>query len=130
MGSVPGTGKAAASPEIGEALAALDVRRLVLAIHDVSFPAAPDEDVGRGTPYGAGAQGVFALAAGLGFNAIQLGPQGQTSLVNPSPYDGMLFSRCFLDVALRELATDPRWGGILRSETVAAAVKGRPREGE
>ena len=38
----------AARHAIREALAALGVERLLLGIHDPSFPGAPDEDIGRG----------------------------------------------------------------------------------
>ena len=85
------------------ALAALNVRNLVLSIHDPSFPSAPGEDTGRGSPYSEGGMGFLEFARELGFNGIQLGPQGQTSEDNPSPYDGTLFSRNVLNVALGEL---------------------------
>ena len=61
------------------ALRALGIERLVLAIHDVSFPSAAAEDVGRGSPYSSGGRAFLDFAASLGFDGIQLGPQGQTS---------------------------------------------------
>jgi 4-alpha-glucanotransferase len=78
---------------IDRAKGGLGVDRLVLAIHDASFPSSPDEDVGRGTPYGAGGEALLRFARELGFDAIQLGPQGLGSPHNPSPYDGALFAR-------------------------------------
>jgi 4-alpha-glucanotransferase len=78
---------------IADGLARLGVRRLLLAIHDASFPSDPDEDIGRGTPATRAAGRLFAYAKGLGFTGIQLGPQGQTSRDNPSPYDGTIFAR-------------------------------------
>src|SRR4051794_32573095 len=61
---------------IGTALRLLGIERLVLAIHDQSFPSTPDEDIGRGSPYGQGARDLLGLLAGLGFDGLQLGPQG------------------------------------------------------
>ncbi len=78
---------------IAEGLERLGVRRLLLAIHDTSFPSDPDEDIGRGTPATRAAGRLFAYAKQLGFTGIQLGPQGMTSRRNPSPYDGTIFSR-------------------------------------
>lgn len=74
-------------------LARLGVRRMLLAIHDVSFPSDPDEDIGRGSPATRAATRLFTYARELGFTGIQLGPQGQTARANPSPYDSTIFSR-------------------------------------
>ncbi|WNG23385.1 4-alpha-glucanotransferase [Cystobacter fuscus] len=108
------------------ALAALDVRNLVLSLHDPSLPGAPGEDVGRGSPYAAGGQRFFEFARELGFTGIQLGPQGQTTEDNPSPYDGTLFSRNVLNVALGELMREEPWGALLRPERVRAVAASRP----
>ena len=62
----------------------LGVRRMLLAIHDSSFPSDPDEDTGRGSPATRAAARLFGYASSLGFSGIQLGPQGQTSRDNPS----------------------------------------------
>jgi 4-alpha-glucanotransferase len=102
------------------ALDALGVRRFVLGVHDAAFPMAPGEDVGRGTPHSAAAADLLDLAASLGFDGLQLGPQGATSRSNASPYDGALFSREPLSIALAPLA-----GGeapLLRGETVGTIV--------
>jgi 4-alpha-glucanotransferase len=99
----------------------------VLAIHDQSFPSEPDEDLGRGSPYGRGARRLLAFIRELGFNGIQLGPQGDTTLVNPSPYDGAQWTRSPGSVALGSLLDggDAEWralaGGLL-----APAVRSRP----
>ena len=103
------------------ALRALGIERLVLAIHDVSFPSVDDEDIGRGSPYSRGGRAFLDFAASLGFDGIQLGPQGQTSPGNPSPYDGSVFSKNILSIALPELG-EPRFAGILPSSFVDAAV--------
>jgi len=99
----------------------------VLAIHDQSFPSDPDEDLGRGSPYGRGARALLRFIRELGFDGLQLGPQGDTSLVNPSPYDGAQWTRSPSSIALGtlEAGDDPDWralaGGLL-----AAAVAARP----
>jgi 4-alpha-glucanotransferase len=103
---------------VAEALAALGVRNLVLSLQDPSFPSEPGEDGGRGSPYSAGGRGFLAFARELGFNGIQLGPQGQTSEDNASPYDGTLFSRNTLNVAPGLLTQEEPWGALLRPERV------------
>jgi 4-alpha-glucanotransferase len=113
--------------EVDEALGLLDKRSLVLAIHDQSFPSAPGEDTGRGTPYSEGGMRLVRFARMLGFNGIQLGPQGQTSRINPSPYDGSLFSRNFLSIDLRAVAEHSRWAGLMSSVTVRSIVESNPR---
>ncbi|NVJ26671.1 MULTISPECIES: 4-alpha-glucanotransferase [Myxococcus] len=111
---------------VTHALAALDVRNLVLSIHDPSFPSLPHEDTGRGSPCSEGAARFLEAAHALGFTGIQLGPQGQTSESNASPYDGTLFSRNVLNVALAALE-DEAWGALLPKGRVAALVEGRSR---
>ncbi|HEX5104001.1 MAG TPA: 4-alpha-glucanotransferase [Pirellulaceae bacterium] len=98
----------------------LGVDRLVLQIHDASFPSDPDEDLGRGSPYTRGAERFLVWAAGLGFDAIQFGPRGMTSRGNPSPYDATIFSRNPLDLPLLKLVEQGRvsrvtWESIRRS---------------
>lgn len=86
---------------IDEALRELGVKRMLIAIHDVSFPSDADEDVGRGSPYTRASERFLAFVRSLGFTGIQLGPQGQTSADNPSPYDGTFFSRNVDSIPLR-----------------------------
>jgi 4-alpha-glucanotransferase len=97
---------------VRDGLAALGIERLVFAIHDQSFPSTPDEDIGRGSPYAKGAYELLNFLGELGFDGIQFGPQGDTSLDNPSPYDGALFTRSPLSIALATLRTDPAWEGL------------------
>ncbi len=111
---------------IAEALEILGIQRLVLGVHDASFPGRDDEDIGRGSPYSFGGRAFLRFAAELGFTGVQLGPQGRTSPVNASPYDGTLFAKSPLSVALGPLARDDRWQGLLSKEALAAAVRGRP----
>jgi len=107
---------------IDAALDELGVTRLLLAIHDVSFPSDPDEDIGRGSPSTRGAERLFAFARELGFTGIQLGPQGQTSRTNPSPYDGTIFSRHIGSIALRSLMPTGPFAGLVSDATLAGAV--------
>jgi 4-alpha-glucanotransferase len=108
-----------------DALALLGIRHLLLGIHDAAFPSVAAEDAGCGTPNGVGAERFIAWAASLGFDGIQLGPQGVTSPYDPSPYDGMLFSRSPLAISLARLARG-EGGALVRPETVAELVAARP----
>ncbi|WP_437814277.1 4-alpha-glucanotransferase [Sorangium sp. So ce1078] len=108
------------------ALKLLGIRNLVLAIHDPSFPSDDAEDTGRGSPYSEGGRRFLRFARDLGFNGIQLGPQGETSADNASPYDGTIFSRSTLSIALARLAEDGPWGALLRPESVRKIVAGKP----
>jgi 4-alpha-glucanotransferase len=107
---------------IAEALKLLGVESFVLSIHDPSFPSDPGEDPGRGTPYGNGARRFLSFARELGFNGIQLGPQGLTAPGNTSPYDGTAFSRNPLNVSLARLVDD----GLLSRGTLDEIVSARP----
>src|SRR4051812_32732880 len=89
---------------VRESLALLGIDKLVLAIHDVSFPSLPDEDIGRGTPYSRGAQDFLEAMRDIGFDGVQLGPQGQTTPGNLSPYDGSVFSKSQLSIPLSALS--------------------------
>jgi len=107
------------------ALQALGIERLVLAIHDVSFPGRPGEDVGRGSPYTRGGHDLLSFVRELGFDGVQLGPQGQTSPGNASPYDGSVFSKNVLSIAIAELATE-RFASLLDAGEVARAAAEAP----
>jgi 4-alpha-glucanotransferase len=111
---------------IDAALEELGVTRMLLAIHDVSFPSDADEDLGRGSPSTRAAERLFAFARELGFTGIQLGPQGQTSRGNPSPYDGTIFSRHIGSIAVRSLRPTGPFAGLVSDATLAAAVLPAP----
>jgi len=111
---------------VATALECLSIERLVLGVHDASFPGIDGEDLGRGSPYSFGGRAFLRFAAGLGFTGVQFGPQGRTSPINASPYDGTLFAKSPLSVALGPLARDDRWRGLLSGEALAVAVSGRP----
>jgi 4-alpha-glucanotransferase len=113
---------------IRDALAALGVENFVLLLHDFSFPDGPDGGAGVGSPYGEGARRFLRFAHSLGFDGLQLGPQGLTTEGNPSPYDGAVFARNEVSLDLAELAGE-RWGALLDAEAVAAARAPGPAGG-
>src|SRR3954464_12427549 len=88
---------------VRRAVEALGIRRLLLGVHDAALPGDPADDAGRGAPLSRGGLDFLAFAAQLGFDGLQLGPQGRTSEIDPSPYDGTLFSRNTLSLALGPL---------------------------
>lgn len=110
---------------VRDALAILGIERLVLAIHDVSFPSTAAEDTGYGSPYSEGARDFFEFARDLGFDGVQLGPQGQTTLGNLSPYDGSVFSKSVLSLPLGALAS-ARYGSLLSKEWIGETVARTP----
>lgn len=99
-------------------LARLGVRRLLLTIHDTSFPSDPDEDLGRGSPATCASDRLFGYARSLGFTGIQLGPQGQTSRTNPSPYDGTIFSRHLGNIAVRSLRRGGAFASLVDEQSI------------
>lgn len=111
---------------LARARAALGVEHVVLAIHDASFPSRPAEETGRGSPYSKGARDLLEWALDRGFTGLQLGPQGETSRSNPSPYDGTAFSKSMLSIALRRLSEDAEWEGILEPRVVDDVVRNVP----
>jgi 4-alpha-glucanotransferase len=98
----------AASSPLAEVKQGLGVDCLLLQIHDGSFPVDPAEDGGRGTPYSYAAERFFNFVAELGFDGVQLGPQGRTERGNPSPYDSTLFSRNPLNLPLGKMVDQGR----------------------
>jgi 4-alpha-glucanotransferase len=127
------TSKPTGNPLVARALSALGVERLVLAVHEQMLPSLPEEDLGRGSELSRGASEFFDFASELGFNAVQLGPQGQTTGGNPSPYDGAIFARNAGSLALWPL-TEAGNGELLTPEEVAELSRGgdgeRIRQGD
>jgi 4-alpha-glucanotransferase len=109
-----------------EARRALGVSDLVLAVHDASFPANGECDPGRGSPYGKGAEGILAFADELGFTGLQFGPQGETTRVNRSPYDGTVFAKSVLSIDFERASEDDEWRSVVQGDVGDAAV-GEPR---
>jgi 4-alpha-glucanotransferase len=103
------------------ALHRLGIRVLVFAIQEPSFPPLSGADTGRGSPYSAAGLRLLRFVRALGFNAVQFGPQGETSRGNASPYDSTIFSRSTLSIALDRLVDE----GLLRPETLERMVHQR-----
>src|SRR6266852_1621735 len=76
----------------------------------------------RGAPLSAGGLAFLRFAASLGFHAVQLGPQGETTEHDQSPYDATIFSRSTLSLALAPLEQ----AGLLSGATLREAVARRP----
>lgn len=91
--------------DVRAALSQLGVDRLVLSIHQASFPAS-DDDLGHGAPSSARGIAMLAWARELGFTGVALGPMGITTRDNPSPYDGTCFSRSPLHLSFGGLRLD------------------------
>jgi len=113
-----GEGLKALRELVREALRALGIRRLLLSVHDLSLPADPRDDIGRGAPLSRGGRAFLRFAAELGFHGLQLGPQGETAPHDPSPYDATLFSRSTLSIAATPLVEE----GLLAEEELGALV--------
>lgn len=90
--------------DIRAALRLLDVERFVLSIHDQSFPSEPEEESGWGSPYTRGGEAFLRFVSEMGFNAVQLGPQGIVSRSDPSPYTSSLFGGNPLSLSPHALA--------------------------
>lgn len=111
---------------VANALRALDVRNLNVAVHDASFPSDADEDIGRGAPGARGTLRFLRFVRELGFTGVQLGPDGQPPPDDPSPYRGTAFPRNVLSISLAALGSDPEWAGVLPAAALEAAVRVRP----
>jgi 4-alpha-glucanotransferase len=105
----------------------LGVDRLVFGIHASAFPAAA-MDVGYGSPHSEAGRRLLGFAEGIGFNTLQLGPGGQISDHDLSPYDGTAFARNIRCLDLEALCGE-RLGALLTRadlEGIAASEAGGP----
>ncbi len=105
---------------LADKLEQLGVRRMLLAIHDVSFPSDADEDLGRGSPATRASGRLMGFAKELGFTGFQLGPQGQTPRDNPSPYDSTIFSRNIASIGRDAYA------GLVSDDAIARVLTSGP----
>jgi len=112
---------------IDAALRVLGIRRFALAIHDPSFPSTSEEDIGRGSPYSRGGLGFLQFARSLGFNTVQLGPQGKTPHGDPSPYNSCIFSKSILSLAALTLAGDSGLQGVVSTGDLDRLLSHRNR---
>lgn len=109
-------------PLIFPALRLLGVDHLVLSLQDVSFPATPDKDLGRGSPYSLAAMGFLEVVRDLGFTGLQLGPQGLQEEGSASPYEATAFSRNPLNLEPVALCEQ----GLLAMGELEAVLAARP----
>lgn len=101
---------------VRDALKRLGVRRFVLGVHASAFPPGA-LDSGYGAPLSNAGERLVAFAARLGFDALQLGPSGQVSTTNLSPYDGTVFARNTWSLDLPALASE-EFGSLLTPEII------------
>jgi 4-alpha-glucanotransferase len=101
---------------VHDALRRLGVRRFVLGIHASAFPPSA-WDAGYGAPLSQTGQRLLAFVARLGFDALQLGPSGQISIANLSPYDGTALARNTWSLGLRALAGED-YASLLPTDAV------------
>ena len=112
-------------PDLRRALELLDKRNVLFAIHAASFPPSPGDDLGVGTPHSEAARDLFEALAHLGYTGVLIGPEGETSPGNPSPYDATWFSRSALLASPRELVRQ----GLLTESELRVVTSGVDAEG-
>lgn len=108
------------------ALRELGVKRFVLGIHASAFPAGA-WDAGHGAPLSAAGERVLAFAAELGFDALGLGPLGQVSVANVSPYDATVFARSTWTLGIEALTSEEH-GALLLPQDAASLELGVSQE--
>lgn len=107
---------------IERAKAALDLKHLGLITPIRSLPS--DSNTGIGSL--PGAKAFFRFITQLGFDTVQVDPEGKTKLGDPSPYTGTIFSANPLYIDLKDLAMNARWCRILSPERLARVEVGNP----
>jgi 4-alpha-glucanotransferase len=101
---------------VREALRRLGVRRFVLGVHISAFPPGA-WDAGYGAPLSPAGRRLVQFAARMGFDVLQLGPAGQISSGNLSPYDGTAFTRNTWSLEISALA-DEEFARLLQPDVV------------
>lgn len=112
---------------VKQALNLLNKENLAVIIHGASFPSTSGEDTGVGSMNSSGAKKFIRFIEKLGFNSIQLGPDGKTKSCDASPYVGTIFSTNTLLIDLTELTT-PEWAEILSQQTFKNIVDNNPNK--
>jgi len=110
---------------IGKALKVLKKKNLSMIVHGPSFPSSEGQDYGIGSPNTQGGQEFMEFISGLGFNGIQLGPEGKTKSIDASPYVGTMFSNNPLFIDLYVL-TQKEYGELLSEVTFNRIVSENP----
>lgn len=112
---------------IQNALKVLNKKNLVMIVHGQSFPSAEGQNTGFGSPNSKGGQNFMEFISDMGFNGIQLGPEGKTKSIDASPYVGTMFSYNPLFIDLYDL-TQADFANILSLETFEKTVKENPSQ--
>ena len=98
-----------------EAFQYLGIDNRSIIIHGSCFPSS-GPDIGVGSPYSKAAQDLTKEFMTYGFNGIQLGPSGEISSFDISPYASKVFAKNPLFIDFKELTT-PEYAEILSPET-------------
>ncbi len=112
---------------IQEALKVLNKKNFYMIIHGASFPSRKNKDTGFGTYNSDAAKEFIEFANNMGFNGLQLGPDGKTKAVDSSPYTATLFSNNPLFIDLFQLATK-EFGELLTEETCQKIANNNPSQ--
>lgn len=112
---------------VSDALAYLGIERLVFGMHESAFPPSA-LDCGYGSAHAAGAP-LLAFVRRLGFNALQLGPGGQITDGNVSPYDAAVFAQNQLRLDALAL-TAPEYGPLLSRSEIERTLAAAPPDGD
>lgn len=107
---------------IEQAKDALEINRLGIITPVRSLPT--DTATGAGNLHGA--KSFLQFMAQLGFDTVQIDPEGKTKLVDASPYTGTVFSTNPLNIDLKPLVSDPAWGGLLSAATLQGIEQNNP----
>jgi len=110
---------------VEKALKVLKKKNLSMIIHGPSFPSAEGQNIGIGSPNTQGGQNFMQFLSDLGFNGVQLGPEGKTKPIDASPYVGTMFSYNPLFIDLYQL-TQKDYAEILSSDTYKRIVSENP----
>ncbi len=101
---------------INEAKRYLGIKNISMIIHGSCYPAGGQFDGGIGSPFSKQAEELIKFEKLHGFNANQLGPMGEVTRGNISPYSGTVFAKNHLFINLKELTTQ-KYGNILSPQT-------------
>ena len=112
---------------VQKALKVLNKKNFAMIIHGASFPSIKEQDIGFGTYNSEGAKDFIEFIYNMGFNGIQLGPDGKTKAIDASPYVGTMFSNNPIFIDLYRLTTE-EFNEILSKDTLKKIVKNNPAE--
>ena len=98
-----------------EAFKYLGIENRAIILHGSCFPSS-GPDIGVGTPYSEPAKGLIKEFMMYGFNAMQLGPSGEISSFDISPYASKIYAKNPLFIDAKKL-TKPEYAEILSEKT-------------